>query len=255
MVEANDKAPERELTATVDLDKYLLHSKLEIVAELRAIMRNGTPVTVHFGGKDDFIVTTLLAVDGEAGAIVFDCGSQETANQRLAAAKRLTFAASLNRVRVQFTCGHAAATVFDGRPAFSASLPEALLRLQRREYYRVPAPALPALKCVVPATRAGQSVTLSLTVLDIGCGGIAVAANPDDPALENGGRYPCTVELPEMGTVQAIVAVRNTFEVTLPNGTKSRRCGYEFIDLPDSTQALIQRYLLQEQRRRKTRLA
>ena len=57
------------------------------------------------------------------------------------------------------------------------------------------------------------------------------------------------MELPDIGTINADIEIVNVFEVTLKNGKKSNRAGCGFINLSQKMQAMIQRFIIQAERK------
>jgi len=93
-------------------------------------------------------------------------------------------------------------------------------------------------------------------ISDISLGGVGLMNLPSGVASEPGTMYTgCRILLPEIGTVTASIGIRNVFDVTLRSGAKSRRFGCEFLDIPASMQALIQRYIIKQDRERRLKLA
>lgn len=255
--EDRDNPPLRfELVQADDYSKYLLHSKKEILFILRAMCDKGVLITVYFNQGNDFLLTTLLSVSADGNSMLLDPGSNTEMNRKALESDKLIFTAMHDKVKIQFTVKHLASTEFKGREALRAAVPGELLRLQRREFYRLTTPVANPLRCVIPVKLAdGTRTTIETTVVDISGGGLAVITPPPegvefetDHLFEN-----CRIELPEVGTVLATLRVRNTFEFTLRNGTKSRRSGCQFIDLPGPMLTLIQRYIIRVERERKAR--
>lgn len=120
--------------------KYLLYSKTEILFVLRAVLQKGSLITVYFDHGQSFLLTSLIAVDAERGHLVFDLGSDDEMNARAFKSERLLFTTSLDKVKVQFSLKRLEQTQHDGRAAFRSIIPETVLRLQRREYYRLATP-------------------------------------------------------------------------------------------------------------------
>ena len=63
----------------------------------------------------------------------------------------------------------------------------------------------------------------------------------------------CQIALPESGTVQAGLRIRNIFRVTNRNGISMLRAGCEFVDLPERIASVIHRYILKVERDRSAR--
>jgi len=244
-----------ELMQADDYSKYLLHSKKEILFILRAMRDKGDLITVYFNHGNDFLLTSLLSVSAEANAMQLDPGSNSVMNRKALEADKLIFMATHDKVKIQFTVKRLAKSEYQGREAFRATIPDELLRLQRREFYRLTAPIAHPLRCVIPLRMAdGSRTTVETTVIDISGGGLGVMAPPEGLEFETDHLFEnCRIELPEVGTVLATLRVRNIFEFTTRSGAKTRRAGCQFVDLPGPMLTLIQRYIIRIERERKAR--
>ncbi len=244
-----------ELMQADDYSKYLLHSKKEILFILRAMRDKGSLITVYFNQGNDFLLTTLLSVSADGNAMLIDPGSNAEMNRKALASEKLVFIATHDKVKIQFTVKHLAPTEHAGREAFRAAIPDELLRLQRREFYRLTAPIAHPLRCSIPVKMAdGSQTVFETTVIDISGGGLGVMAPPEGVEFETDHLFEnCRIELPEVGTVLATLRVRNVFEFTLRSGAKTKRSGCEFVDLPGNMLTLIQRYIIRIERERKAR--
>jgi flagellar brake protein len=238
-----------ELTANPENTRFLVHNKLEIVRILRGLAQRNEMVSAFFNGGKDLLLTTVLAADSEKNEVLLDCGSNETLNKRIVEADKIIFVTSLDNVKVQFVSHRTDSARFDGREAFRIALPEQVLRLQRREYYRLTTPISSPLKCQVPLPNGG---TVEVPLSDIGAGGIGVIiGTPPGATLESGEVFPgCRINLPGVGVLEATIRIQSTFEVTLKNGSKILRSGCQFVDLRPAMQSLIQRYIIKLERER-----
>ena len=235
-------------------DKYAIHSRLEILFILRAIMQKNTLVTLHFDQGNEFIRTSILGIDAARGRMVVDCGTDEQFNRQALMAEELTFITSQAQVNVQFVCHGIQETRFEGRRAFSVNIPESLLRMQRREYYRIATPADNPLKCALPLPAGHTADTAEVIVLDISCGGVAVIDHHSRVDFEPGTTYEnrCIV-LPGISALNVSIQVKSAFEVTLKNGLARKRAGCEFVAMPEKMLAMAQRYIFKLERERTAR--
>lgn len=249
--------PLLELEQPDDYSRYLLHSRTEILAVLRTLIQKGAMVTVYFDGGRSFLLTSLLTLTADNSEIVFDPSSDPEMNQRALRADRLIFTTMIDRVKVQFSLGKLEEARFEGRPALRGGVPATLLRLQRREYFRLSTPIANPLKCQLPMTRADGSVlALDIPLLDISGGGVGLMAAQEQEVL-----FPTEaifaetrIALPDEGVLVSTLRVRNTFDVVTRSGTRYLRVGCEFVDLPGSRLTMIQRYITRIERERKARL-
>ena len=242
-----------ELMEADDYSRYLLHSQSEIRFLLRALIQSGDLITAYFNQASDFLLTALLAIDDDG--IVLDFGASREMNGKALSAVKLILIATHDKVKIQFSVPWVREIRHEGRPAFRAPMPEQVLRLQRREYYRLTAPVAQPLKCaLVQMLPNGERRAVEAQVVDISGGGIAVIAPPSgfefavDLEFET-----CELDLPDAGLIRAKLKVRNVFEVTLRNGTRVRRSGCQFMNLPGNMISKIERYIMKIERERKAR--
>jgi flagellar brake protein len=234
-----------------DLSRYLVHSRFEIVAVLRDALLHRALVTVSFAQGRESIVSAFLQINPEFEEVVFDFGADETANRKLIGANSLQFTTFVHNVKIQFSTQAAEATMFEGKPAVRVRLPESLLKLQRREDYRVPTPVARPLKCIVGDLLDATGKPLELRIVDISCGGIGVLTHTSGLSLAVGQEFhDCRIELPGVGNVTSSLLIRNISEL---NQGKGQRCGCRFVRIPHPMVTLIQRYINHLERDRRSR--
>jgi c-di-GMP-binding flagellar brake protein YcgR len=235
-----------------DDGKYRIHARVEIAFILRAIMKSTALVTAYIGQGKDFIVTAILAVDADNHSILIDSGSNPVLNERVMRIQQLNVVSSQDGVKVEFEVSRVEAASFEGRLAFRIPFPDSLLKLQRREFYRLPSPVLNPLKCQIPLVSGGLVDTV---VGDISLGGVSLMGEHAGLDLQLGTIYEnCRILLPELGVIQAKLMVRNSFPMTLRNGAVIKRTGCAFVELPSNQQAMIQRYIIKLERDRRAKL-
>jgi c-di-GMP-binding flagellar brake protein YcgR len=246
--------PDAPLDWTADQSEYarfLLRSPQEIVQVLRGVAKGRELVTVYFDHGQRFFLSTLLAVEPREDALFLDWGVDEEQNRRALAATHLVCITSHERVKVQFALGPLEKAEWQGQPAFRAHLPKAVLKLQRREYYRLLVPLRSPILCRLPL--AGE--ILEAQVGDISIGGLGLVNVPPAAALEVGARYPgATFSLPGEGDFLVTLEVRSVQDLALRHGGLLKRVGCRFVDLPATGQARIQRYIIRVDRERQARL-
>lgn len=253
MADDSGKLPRSE-PAAPDQSKYLIYSRLEIAAILDTLRKSRSMVTAYFGGGDDFILTSIVAVMPDENKVVIDCGADAASNQRALQAKKITFVAAHERIRIQFAVESLGAVRFDGRNSLSMPLPATLLRLQRREFFRIATPRVRPLVCAIAPQSASLRVPAEVAIVDISCGGIAIIDSNGPSDIETGTCFrSCRIVLPELGEVGTDIMVKSTFELTFRSGAKHKRAGCEFLNMRERDRALIQRYINKLERERKER--
>ncbi|MEV4781680.1 flagellar brake protein [Burkholderia sp. LMU1-1-1.1] len=234
---------------------YEIESRKEIVSLLRGIGDKNQLIRMLIKGESDVCVTSILDVDDQLDTVVLDSSIDKEQNQRILSSQRLSFETTLDKVRILFAAERIEATVFEGNPAFKIAVPPTLIRLQRREYYRIATPVTNPVRVVIALPEElGGSTTFPLA--DISCGGIAILDNKMILGDAIGKEYPnCRIDLPEIGQVTTALQVRNSLDLTLLNNKTNRRLGCEFVNIQRSTLAYVQRYITKLERERNARIA
>lgn len=243
-------------TLPVDaLSRYVLHNRTEVIYVLRALRKKRSLITAFFDQGRQFMLTAVL--DADDRGLTLDHGSDESLHEAALKAEKLVCTTKLDRVKVQFSVRDLSEVSFEGQPAIRCGLPESLLRLQRREYFRLLAPAEHALKCRVhlpPGTDPRRVINLG--IVDISAGGVAMLAPPDGMVLEPGMRFEkCRIDLPAVGFIEATLEVRNVFDMAVGEGHQVLRAGCQFLDMSGTMTNAVQRYIMAAERERRAREA
>ena len=235
---------------SADEGEFRIDSRVEIAHILQALMKSNASVTAYFNGGKAFIVTGLLELDPR-GFITLDSVSKPELNQRLLHSRDVSIVGSHDGVRVQFAAQRVEAVSFEGRLAFRIPTPEMLIKLQRREHQRIATPTLQPLSCELRAADGRQA---ELPLADISLGGVCLVGEPATFGLEPGMVLKaCRIALPEVGTIQAGLCVRNSYTVTLKDGAISRRTGCAFVELGAAQEAMVQRHIMRVERERRSK--
>lgn len=234
-----------------DDDRFAVTQTAEIVFVLKKIIQNTQMVSAYINGSTDFALTSLLDVIPETAEVILDISSDAAANKRLLAAKKVLLVTSHDRVKIKFTTSDIREVLYKGRPALRMPLPGTILRIQRRESYRIATPIMKPLICTLPLPDRGPGVQAETIVLDISIGGVALMDNHDATGFNIGDVFEsCRIGLPEVGTLVVSLEVRNSFETPLKNGLSFRRCGCQFMNLMPASENLVQRYIMSLERSR-----
>lgn len=237
------------------LARYTLHSRSEILFQLRAIQKRKLLVNLDLLGSRQIIVTSVLMVNEAKNTLILDSARGDALNQELMSGKGAEFVAQLDGVSLSFATGPVAWCKYEGLPALRIALPTSLVRLQRREHFRVPMPIANPVKCIVPLAADGDTDPIITHLVDIGCGGVAIAETGGRLGPATGRILPdCRLLLPESDTITTSLEVRNSAQIRLPNGVFQTRLGCQFVNLPNDMAAKLQRFVMDIERARRNSL-
>jgi c-di-GMP-binding flagellar brake protein YcgR len=253
--------PHKEVTLKIehfynDEDIELrVFSRKEMLSILQSIADQGTRVALYYGGGQNFILTTLLGAN-EHG-MWLDVGPFPPENKQLLLNDKITFVSMHQHVKIQFTASDIENDLFENNEAFYLEMPDYLLRIQRREFFRTAIPASFAVKCIIPTPPECSDdpvIMREVPVVDISGGGIGLLCGEHEATLLPEKIFrDCRISLPDVGTLTATIEVRSGFNFTTPNNVTHKHVGCRFIRLDNQMNNLLQRYITRLQSERLVR--
>lgn len=228
-----------------DLDDFRISSAVEIQAVLRKLLETNTMVTLSSPGGASY-TTLLWAVDTTRGIICFSAESGDPRLQQLLESDEIVAVAYLDSIKVQFDV-EGAVQVRGGDTALNANFPSQIFRFQRRSSFRVK-PLLSHTPTAHFRHPALPDMQLSLRILDVSLGGVALALPKDVPSVGAGIHIRrCLLELDADTQLDVGVTIHH---VTVLNENQGARLGCEIEGLHGSDERALQNYINQTQKRR-----
>jgi c-di-GMP-binding flagellar brake protein YcgR len=209
--------------------------------------RTGDQFSVSFG--DEMMLTTLLDAQPGRELLIFDCSGSAEINRHLLQSSRNVFVGRPGGIHVQFTTGRVSEMIHGGSKAFSVALPPFVMRLQRRDTFRIETPRGKPLQFFGRRAAGGL---LNVPVHDISVSGIGTASLALPDGLAPGDRLDnCHFALPEDEHELFFSAtVRHVTPQIGRTGQQQWRIGLGFEGLPPVEENRIQRYIARIERER-----
>ncbi|ARU31517.1 hypothetical protein CAP31_07340 [Sulfuriferula sp. AH1] len=230
---------------------YQVHSRREIISLLQGIQNQRQLITMLINGGAEVVVTSILDIDDKKNIVYIDCAPNPLINQRILESDDIEFESTLDKVRISFSASEVSDCTQDGQPALCIALPTSLIRLQRREYFRVNTPVGQPVYCQIPLATGDYAVS----VVDISGGGIALLDEKRVLDTKIGHEYQnCRIDLPENGSIKVTLRVRNIQDFSLANGKTNRRLGCEYANMAPAMLTMVQRYIMHLERERNARM-
>ncbi len=230
-------------------DRFHVTGSRPVAFMLAGFARDADAFSVQFEGAGGSFLTTLLAAMPEKNLLIVDCSGSEEANRNFLRSERNVFVGRPGGIHVQFVTGKAWEVVHGGSRAFAVRLPSKVLRLQRRDSFRIDTPRVRPLQFCGRLPGGGL---LMLPAHDISVAGIGVAAQDLPDGLASGLVLErCHFSLPQdEHDLQFSATLRHMTEQEGRAGNRQWRLGLQFGDLPRAAEARIQRYITHLERER-----
>jgi hypothetical protein len=233
----------------VDFDRYsehiVTHPK-EIEYLLRSLWQHRTVLGLF---AEQRYLTTTQIIGLEGNRLYLDPSRDEGVNQR-AIGHAVVCQGKLDGILTQFALPFLTPTHWQGARAFEAPWPTGILRLQRREYFRVHVPLSHNVVCKVNTATPGSPPQLvPFRVLDVSNGGLAIMVPPASLKLTPGQIfYDSQLVIPTMEPIAVTLEIRNVFHITNRLGQYVERVGCRFVNLSPAVEKALQRYIFTVQR-------
>jgi c-di-GMP-binding flagellar brake protein YcgR len=167
-------------------------------------------------------------------------------NIQLLLNNKITFVCAHQHVKIQFVAREIKNDLFENNAALYLKLPDHLLRIQRRSFFRIDIPHTSPVKCIIPIQpeNPGEAVILrAIPLVDISLSGIRLLCEIDEITLLPNTTFPnCQIELPTFGLMTVTIEVRNVISFASHDNVTRKHIGCRFIHLDNQT-AMLQDYI------------
>jgi c-di-GMP-binding flagellar brake protein YcgR len=176
-----------------------------------------------------------------------DVGPFPPENKQILLSDKITFVSVHQHVKIQFVANNIENDLFENNEAFYLELPEYLLRLQRRDFFRTLIPTAIPIKCIIPIPQENPddpAIMREVPIKDISGGGIGLVCGEHEADLLPKNIFPdCRISIPDVGILTVNIEVRNAYNVTTPNNVVHKHVGCRFYQLNNQMNILLQRYI------------
>lgn len=223
-----------------EIERCTLRNPREIIFLLRDLVKRGERISVLFQEGRQSFLTVLIDVSEEKKQLYFDIGGSDETNRAFLKAEQCTFNTFVESIRIQFSVQQCREMTLRGERVFAAPLPKSILRLQRREFFRLQLPTTKPFNCRI---RRGTPQEENHPLYDISVGGIGIhSAKPIDftqlEILEN-----CWIDLHDKAMLNVTLEVRYVNALESRTGKPLWHLGCKFINLSPLNETLIQRFM------------
>jgi len=240
------------------LEEFLVRGHPQIRRLFQELIKSHSLLSVHLLPSGLSFLSTIITLSEDEEWLFLDPSPNETIHRRCLQAERLLCVTQLSKIRIQFRLHNSIEVSLEDHPALAAPIPNEILRLQRRDAFRLQVPLSHDLKCILPTREYEQDHRrdydksrkkgIEVPVIDISAGGLSleIPLNGTSPVVGdqiNG----CYLKLP--GDLIAVnLEIRNQGRRIHSNGKEALRLGCSFIALPIQAANQIQRYIYQIER-------
>ena len=228
--------------------EFRINSKREMQFILQDIADKGTRVALYYDEHHNFILTTLIGANTDG--MWLDVGPFPPENKNVTLSDKITFVSMHQHVKVQFVTHDVKMVLLEGDETFYTDLPDFLLRIQRRDYFRLSVPASTPINCIIPirpynpAKPDEPEILREVPVVDISGGGLSLLCGEHETGLLPKTTFQnCLILLPDGGTIRVNIVVKSNFKITARDESVTTRVGCQLIFPDNQMQSMLQNYV------------
>lgn len=232
-----------------DLSYFSIQNPKQIINRLSLLVKNRCQLGASFGTNNESYITTILDINEQNNTVEFDCEPNDDLIQYILKAGEATFDTDYKGIKVSFTGAGLKRISPKGAPVFSVAIPESLLWLERREYYRVESPLSKPSYCQF-IIEGRKPVYLRLYDISLtGCALLNVSNEISELMIPGTTIRDCKLILP--GEVAGMISfeVCTKYIIDTDKFKNIQKIGCKFINLTNQLDEAIHRYMLQIQRK------
>lgn len=154
--------------------QFLKQNPLAVLNVLRDLQQANAALRVSWSSRQ--FISRILNVSQQQ--LIIDFGSREEDNNAALSAKNLSMVAETNGAKIEFSVPQMQVENYQGLPAFVMPTPPAVWFIQRREYFRIPAPLYPP---YYGCATLPDKKTLRFRLFDLSLGGMGALLDAPPP--------------------------------------------------------------------------
>lgn len=239
----------KPVTISPEEQPYVVQNLKEIIQILSDLAKQKATFQVSFDDDSNHTsgcLTTVIEVDTKNHAVHLDVGIDDAFNNRMLASNHVVFTKN-DGVKIKWASANLSMVTLKDGKAMKIAIPQSLVRLQRREFFRLSTPITNPAPCKIPIPNVPDAQTqqaLNLALVDVSLGGVGVvAADPLHSAIVEGASFDgCEIIFPEFGATNIKLEVKNIIPMQLKDGSIKYRIGFQYIKPSRNSEELIRRY-------------
>ncbi len=230
-----------DLEGITNVEKYFIHSRGEIIQKLRLLGKSKSSITGFFNNGKGLFLTAVIDVLRDKNILILDITQDPELNTNITKSERLFFKTKHFGITTQFSVNAIQTAKYQGQQFFACQIPENLLWVQRREYFRV---QIPLSENAVFQVKNDNAELAEYRIIDLSSSGISIEDKLFSLKVEAGDEFTNAnlIFNENLGTTTNL-QIANTLPLDFNNPDAGQRIGCAFKGLQADFEAELQRYI------------
>ena len=239
----------------MELDSpFLISSPEQINLKLAILFKNKCLITAYYGNNGDSFITTVLDIDTQKNRLIFYHSPKEDAIEDLLKSPLITFKTEYQGIQVTFEATRIGKTQHQGITVFSIPIPESLLWIEARSFYRVRSPIAKSSYCQLVLK---DQDAINLKLYDISLAGFSMlnaSSEISELLIPDAAFEQCKLILTEAGEGTIAFKVRSKYIINSETSGRIEKIGCQFTKITPAFENVIQRYMGQIERENRQKI-
>ena len=229
---------------------FLVRNPEKIISKLSILLKNKCLLTAYFGDNDDSFITTLLDIYIENNYLTFYHGPKEDSIEQLLNSQKITFKTEYLGIKVAFEAIKLAKVQHQGVSIFVIPIPESILWIEARDFYRVKSPVSKSSYCQLTLKEHQDPINLKLHDISlIGFSLLNASSEVSAQMIPDTHFEHCKLILADAGEDTISFKVRRSKYIINPvTLNRMEKIGCKFTRITPEFENTIQRYMQQIER-------
>jgi flagellar brake protein len=225
---------------------FLINSPEKIISKLSILIKSKCRLTAYFGDNDDSFITTILDIYIENNYLIFYHGPKEDLIEQLLNSPKITFKTEYSGIKVSFEAIKIAKIKHQGISIFVIPIPESILWIEARNFYRAKSPVLKSSYCQL-TLKDQDPVNLKLyDISPIGFSMLNASGEISALMIPDTHFEQCKLILADTGEDTISFKIRRSKYIINPeNLTRMEKIGCKFTRITPAFETTIRRYMQQ----------
>jgi flagellar brake protein len=224
---------------------FLIRSPEKIISKLSILLKNKCLLTAYFGDNDDSFITTILDIYIKNNLLTFYHSPKESSIEQLLNSPIITFKTEYLGIKIIFDATKVAKVQHQGVSVFAIPIPESILWIEARNFYRVKSPISKIGYCQLTLE---DQEPINLKLYDIGLVGFSVLnASREISALMIPDTHfeQCKLILTDASEDTISFEIRSKYIINPGNSNRIEKIGCKFTRITPAFEDTIQHHMQQ----------
>jgi len=220
--------------------RYLISAKDEILYTIKNLQEKSKLITVYLENSNEFIISAILSIDEKNYCIYIDAAMDDKKNDEIISNPVLTFTTHSKGIKYLFPVNVFCKVMFENTVAIKVSLPDYVLKLQRREFFRTSPPTDHAIKCQINFDIGNMKIDIA----DISEGGLNLVDRNNALSIKtNTVLKSCQINLPKFGIIEPDLKIHRVNYSDNDPKKLTKIIGCEYVKPSNIMTSTIRRYI------------